>query len=252
MNSPDNEPVRSQETNPFDYSAIPEGFYQQVIETGNPIRRAWHMQKFAQVIECVPTGRELAILDIGCFSGTFLSLLSEEQFGRQMGVDILEKQTQYATRRFGTPYRSFRHIRRISDLAGIDATFDCVTLIEVIEHLKKEEIGELLRHVSCKVKKGGHFVMSTPNYFSIWPLLEIAVNRLSEVSYEEQHITKFNYFNCLSKLRGIYPALMDEFDLVLRTTTHFFAPFCAAVSLKARCGCRGFFPTGCGRPHWGV
>lgn len=234
--------VSVRDKNQFDYSSIPEGFYQQVLESGNPVRRAWHLQKFERVIECLPRGRDLSILNIGCFAGTFLSLLSEEHFGKQLGVDILEKQTQYATRRFGTPYRSFRYIRRISELIQVEETFDCVTLIEVIEHLQEEEIRELFSGISCKLKKGGCFIMSTPNYCSIWPLLELVVNRLSEVSYEEQHVTKFNYFTCLSKLGKIYPALGDDFDLVLKTTTHFLAPFCAALSLKGSMRLSRLFP----------
>ena len=103
---------------PFDYNTIPEGFYQQVLETGNPIRRAWHLQKFERVVECLPTGRDRSILDIGCFAGSFLSLLSEERFGRQLGVDILEKQVAYANRRFATAYRSFRYIRASPSLSA--------------------------------------------------------------------------------------------------------------------------------------
>ncbi|MEN6405245.1 MAG: hypothetical protein ABFC77_02115 [Thermoguttaceae bacterium] len=59
----------------FNYDAIPLGYYQQVVETGNPIRRAWHLQKFERVIECLPKTPGQSILDIGCFAGTFLSTL---------------------------------------------------------------------------------------------------------------------------------------------------------------------------------
>ena len=138
----------------FNYAGIPEGFYQQVLETGSPVRRAWHLQKFERVIDCLPRGPELSILDVGCFAGTFLSLLCQQDYGRQLGVDILEKQIQYATRRFATSYRSFRHIGDISDFGKIDQTFDCVTLIEVIEHLKEAEIRELFAQISRKLNQG--------------------------------------------------------------------------------------------------
>ena len=226
----------------FNYAAIPEGFYQQVLETGNPVRRAWHLQKFERVIDCLPKGPDLSILDVGCFAGTFLSLLRQEDYGRQLGVDILERQIEYATRRFATSYRSFRYIGGISDLGKIDQTFDCVTLIEVVEHLTEAEIRELFAQISRKLNPGGTLVVSTPNYSSVWPLLEIVVNRLSEVSYEEQHITKFNYFNCLSKLRRISPAIAADFDLFLRTTTHLIAPFCAALSFEGSMRLSRFFP----------
>lgn len=217
---------------PFDYQAIPIGYYQQVVETGNPIRRAWHLQKFQRVLECLPKTPGQSILDIGCFAGTFLSLLPQSSFSRQTGVDILEKQVAYANERFGTPYRSFRYISHIADLAQIDEMFDCVTLIEVIEHLTEDEIRELFRQISDKLTTNGRLVLSTPNYASCWPLLEIVVNRLSEVSYEEQHITKFNYFTCVKKMQRISTILAEDFRLVGKTTTHFISPFLAAISLR--------------------
>ncbi len=216
----------------FNYDAIPIGYYQEVAESGHPVRRAWHLQKFNRIIECMPKTPGQSILDIGCFAGTFLSLLPGSIFSFQLGVDILEKQTAYANQRFGTPFRSFRHIHDVSCLAKIEQKFDCVTLIEVIEHLHETEIDELFRQISERLNDNGLLILSTPNYASCWPLLEIAVNRLSEVSYEEQHVTKFNYFTCLSKLQRISRAMSADFELVNRTTTHFLAPFLASISLK--------------------
>jgi len=233
-----------EEPKSFDYDAIPVGYYQQVAEKGNPIRRAWHLQKFQRIIDCLPKTPGQSILDIGCFAGTFLSLLPEEIFGVQRGVDILERQIDYANERFGTPYRKFEYVKQVSDLARIHQTFDCITLIEVIEHLSREEIAELFRQISGKLKKGGTLILSTPNYASLWPLLEVAVNRLSDVSYEEQHVTKFNYFTCVSRMKQVAPALAEDFELAGRATTHFVAPFLAAFSLK------GAMQLSRMLPHW--
>ena len=52
----------------------------------------------------------------------------------------LEKQVAYAaSRRFATAYRSFRYILAISELIGIDETFDCITLIEVIDSSRRRD-----------------------------------------------------------------------------------------------------------------
>ncbi|MCE5304069.1 MAG: methyltransferase domain-containing protein [Planctomycetaceae bacterium] len=216
----------------FDYNVIPLGYYQQVLETGSPIRKAWHLQKFERVIECLPKMSGQSILDIGCFAGTFLSLLPQKTFKTQLGVDILEKQIDYANERFGTSYRSFRYIPSVSELGQIHQTFDCITLIEVIEHLTEAEICELFRQIDKRLNTGGTLVLSTPNYLSLWPLLEIAVNRLSDVSYAEQHVTKFSYPTCVSKLKRISETLASDFELMGRTTTHFLSPFLAALSFS--------------------
>ena len=215
----------------FDYSRIPVGYYQEVVETGNPVRRAWHLQKFERVVECLANQPGQSILDVGCFAGTFLSRLPESTFSRQLGVDILESQVGYANERFGTPYRSFRCIPTLAALSEMDETFDYVTVIEVIEHLREDEIRTLVGGIVPRLKRGGRLILSTPNYCSTWPLLEHAVNRLSDVKYEEQHITTFNYFNCLRKLSRIAPDLEKHFQLQFRTSTHFVAPFLASLSL---------------------
>ena len=214
----------------FDYEGIPAGYYDQIMREGNPIRRLWHVSKFERVLDYLPTTAAQSILDVGCFAGTFLSLLPQERFARQLGVDILPAQIDYANRTYGSSFRSFRHVPSITHLRAISDSFDCVTLIEVIEHLNPTEIRSLFAELSRLLRPGGKLVLTTPNYLSCWPAIELVLNRLSEVSYEEQHITRFTYFNMERRLAELYPALDAEFALDLKTTTHFVTPFLAGIS----------------------
>jgi 2-polyprenyl-3-methyl-5-hydroxy-6-metoxy-1,4-benzoquinol methylase len=216
----------------FNYDGIPKGYYDKVLREGNPVRRLWHVSKFERVLDYLPQRPNQSILDIGCFAGTFLSLVPEHRFSRQVGVDILPEQIAYANATYGTPFREFRHMRTIAELdASVKETFDCVTLVEVIEHLKPEEIRTLFHQIVDRLDPGGKLVLTTPNYASAWPLIEVVLNKVSEVSYEEQHITKFTYFNMEQKLAAIYPDLWLYFNtLDFKTTTHFMTPFMAAVS----------------------
>jgi 2-polyprenyl-3-methyl-5-hydroxy-6-metoxy-1,4-benzoquinol methylase len=231
----------------FDYSGIPEGYYQDVVESGHPVRRAWHLQKFERVIECLPRHPGQALLDIGCFAGTFLSLLDETWFSRQVGVDILAKQIEYAQRRFGTAQRRFVYTPNIDALQLNGERFDVITVIEVIEHLRADEIRALIEQAIGLLVPGGKLVLSTPNYTSIWPLLEVVVNRVSDVSYEEQHITKFNSFNAHRKLCRIAPELAKGMELDFKTTTHFIAPFLAPLGLEFSMRLSRLVP----HQHWG-
>lgn len=218
--------------NKFDYSSFPLGYYHQVMERGNPVRRAWHLQKFRRVLDCLPPGPGLSLLDIGCFAGSFLSLADEKRFSNQLGVDVILGQIEFASAHFGTSSRRFQHIASLEQLNQLTETFDCITLIEVIEHLQVDEVRLTLKKAADLVKPGGQLVMTTPNYISMWPLLEFLINKTSQFSYEDQHITRFHYFNVESKLKAIVPEFFDLFQIQFKTTTHFIAPFLARISMN--------------------
>ncbi len=216
----------------YDYGGIPVGFYDSVLHEGNPIRRLWHLSKFERVLDCLPTQGMRSLLDVGCFAGSFLSLVPQSQFPRQVGVDILAPQIEYARAHYGTGFRQFQHLAAIADLDAVEGEFDCITVIEVIEHLTHEEVRVLLDRTTRKLAPGGRLVITTPNYASTWPILEILLNRISSVKYDEQHITRFTSFNVEKKLAAIYPPFHDRLRVEFKTTTHLVTPFLAAISFS--------------------
>ena len=214
-----------------DLHDIPVGHYQTVMESGHPIRRAWHLQKFSRVLGCLPNQPGQSILDVGCFAGSFLSLLPRERFPQQVGVDILPEQIDYANQRFGTDFRRFQYAPSIKNIGEVDGQFDCVTMVEVIEHLQSAEIPAMIEQITTKLKPGGRLVMSTPNYTSTWPILEQILNRISDISYAEQHATRFTFFNARRKLEQLAPQLASDYEMTLKTTTHFISPFLAVFGV---------------------
>jgi 2-polyprenyl-3-methyl-5-hydroxy-6-metoxy-1,4-benzoquinol methylase len=220
----------------FNYDSIPVGHYDVVLREGRPVRRLWHLSKFERVADCLPGGaggEGRSILDVGCFAGSFLATLPQERFGRQVGIDILPEQVAYASAHYGTSFRTFVHVPTVAEITQLPGQFDCVTVIEVIEHLTHTEISALFAQIAAKLRPGGTLVLTTPNYASAWPLIEFVLNRVSDVSYEEQHITKLTYFGIERALRRIYPRFADEFELETKTTTHFITPFLAEISFRA-------------------
>jgi 2-polyprenyl-3-methyl-5-hydroxy-6-metoxy-1,4-benzoquinol methylase len=230
----------------YNYDAIPVGFYDRVLRSGSPIRRLWHLSKFERVLDYLPPAPSGALLDIGCFAGTFLSLVPEDRFKRQVGVDILKPQIDYANANYGTSFRKFVHVESVGNLGQLDQQFDCITVIEVIEHLHPEEISDLFAKISTLLRPGGRLIMTTPNYTSTWPLLEFLLQRFSDVKYEEQHITKFTYFNAERRLATLYPAFASEFVVEMKTTSHSITPFLAALSFRAARYLSRLVP----HPHW--
>lgn len=229
-------------TKEFDYSAFPDGFYDQVMDSGHPIRKAWHLQKFLRVLTLISKKPSQSLLDIGCFAGTFLGLIDESYFSKQVGVDILPNQINYAQIKYKTSFRNFKTIRSITSLDELDEKFNVITLIEVIEHLKQEEINMLFSKLDNILKPNGKIIISTPNYLSFWPIIELALNRFSDISYEEQHHTKFRYFDIERKITKIYPEFFTKYKFSLKTTSHFISPFLAIFSLKFAMKISEYFP----------
>jgi 2-polyprenyl-3-methyl-5-hydroxy-6-metoxy-1,4-benzoquinol methylase len=212
----------------FDYSQIPAGYYDKIFRDKTGVRSYWHHHKFESVLRFIPPfcqGPDKSILDVGCFAGTFLGSVPEAMFGFQRGVDILKSQVAYAQEHYGTSWREFAVL---GDKLAKDRKFHVVTLIEVVEHLDQCQLQHLMGEIQDILQPDGCLIVTTPNYFSLWPLLEIVLDKWSTVQYEEQHITKFNYFNLESRLQSVlgHQQLLCE----ARTTTHFLSPFVAAFS----------------------
>jgi 2-polyprenyl-3-methyl-5-hydroxy-6-metoxy-1,4-benzoquinol methylase len=73
-----------------------------------------------------------------------------------------------------------------------DQTFDCVLLSEVIEHLESPQL--TIRETARVLRPGGRLLVTTPNYRSLWPVMEWAVDFLDMAPKMagEQHITRFH------------------------------------------------------------
>lgn len=208
------------------------GHYDQIFRSGFSVRRSWHQLKFQRVLESIPFHKPESIIDVGCFAGSFLSICTEDRFPRQLGVDILADQIEYSKAHYERHFREFRYIRQLADLLSFNETFDNLTSIEVIEHLSHSDLRIFLQAASSLLRSGGRMVITTPNYCSLWPLLEVFLNQFSDINYAEQHVTKFTVFNFEKLLNEIYPDFQKTFKKELLTTTHLATPFFAVFGTR--------------------
>lgn len=216
----------------FDYTNIPDSFYDDIAKRKKGMRSFWHYHKFNRIIDVIKTPSN-SILDIGCFAGTFLGMINSNKVHNQFGIDILEEKISYANQKYGTSFRKFYHYNDFTiDFIHHDTKFDYITIIEVIEHLTHDEIKSILEFASRNLKTNGKLILTTPNYLSIWPIQEIILNTLSKVKYEDQHITRFNYFNFNKKIKEIYNEFNNHFTIDFKTTTHFISPFISIFSFN--------------------
>jgi|KBSMisStandDraft_5_1062788.scaffolds.fasta_scaffold08289_3 2-polyprenyl-3-methyl-5-hydroxy-6-metoxy-1,4-benzoquinol methylase len=182
----------------FDYAAVETGYYDRVYRKQKGAQSKWHWLKFQYMRDLLP--KEGKLLDIACSAGTFIGSLDEGLDAT--GVDIAASQVDYASEHYGAPGKRFLQMDE-GKLPFDDNTFDAVTVIELVEHLTVEQNRAILAEAWRVLKpKTGVLVVSTPNYHSGWPVLEILVNKLGELSYADQHITKFHRRRLADLLRG--------------------------------------------------
>lgn len=206
----------------FDYNSISPGYYDEVFRKAKGPQSKWHHHKFAFVRSRL--GEYQKHLDIGCGPGTFIGTLISG--GRSVGVDLSGPQIVYAGDRYGGAGREFKQLNAGEPFQFADETFDKVTLIELIEHIERPQTLGLLKETRRLLKKGGRAIITTPNYASAWPLVEAVLNKVSPVSYEEQHIAKYT--------KPLLKELLKEagFADIFVGSFLWSAPFWAAVSWR--------------------
>tara|TARA_B100001939_G_C16841612_1_gene573343 strand:+ start:64 stop:774 length:711 start_codon:yes stop_codon:yes gene_type:complete len=172
----------------FQYDSIREGYYDKIFHEKKGIRSGWHHAKFEFVKKNI--NKKNKHLDIGCGPGTFVSILSNE---KSFGIDISKNQIKYAKKKYSSKNKKFFLYK--NKLPFKNNSLDSISIIELVEHLPLKKINKLLNNCHKCLKKGGEIYITTPNYLSLWPVLEIILNMISDVTYEDQHITKFNRFS---------------------------------------------------------
>jgi 2-polyprenyl-3-methyl-5-hydroxy-6-metoxy-1,4-benzoquinol methylase len=205
----------------FDYETIPRGYYDAVYRRGRGIQSKWHHLKFKRVVEEME-GRQRH-LDVGCGPGTLIGLL-DDRF-TSTGIDISRPVIDHARRKYASESKRFFAVpaRALPDDCS---NCDVATVVEVVEHLCPADLDDLLRATIERLRPGGKLIVTTPNFHSAWPLVEMLVNRFGEVNYGPQHINKFTP----PRLRGLFQDLGLK-DVRVRPYLA-FAPFAAALGWR--------------------
>lgn len=139
------------------------------------------------------------ILDIG-FGGSQLSDLFRDMYC-MYGIDI-DKNL------FNNLDKSHYKLGNIEEKIPFkDNLFDCVVMLEVIEHLKKP--GVAFKEIKRVLKPGGFLILTTPNAKSIlWRIIESIYPYVFKLNIKKMHINLYN-INRLKK------ELKDNFDVII-------------------------------------
>lgn len=200
----------------FNYEEISPGYYDKAYLNGFIIQKNWHILKFYNFKKNI--SQKEKILDYGCGPGTFSSFFKKKNY---VGIDISKKQIDYAKKKYK---KKFHLIDK--KIPYKKNTFDVVVLVEIIEHLTDRQLKNIFKEIRRVLKKNGRIILSTPNYNSLWPILEFFLNFIGNVKYENQHINKF------TKKKLSYFLKDNNFHKFKITTILFISPFLFFLSNK--------------------
>ncbi|MBZ9572245.1 class I SAM-dependent methyltransferase [Patescibacteria group bacterium] len=108
----------------------------------------------------LPKDKNAKILDAGCGCGGFLYFLQKEGYQNSYGIDISQEQIDTA-RELGI--RNLERADILEYLKNRQNTLDLITLRDVLEHFKKDEIILLLDEIYRALKKEGKIIILTLN-----------------------------------------------------------------------------------------
>ncbi len=174
------------------YNNLDPRIYYDALNTSNKIQSFWHQQKFAEVLSEADSIRPDSVIgDIGCGPGVLISKLPKNKL--TYAVDVSEQTVRFATELNKKLGKNVKGIVALAEkLPFPDNTFDCLFMVEVIEHMPPELEAKALNEVKRVLKPGGQFVLTTPNYRSAWPIIEYFWSRVNPIDYMEQHINRKN------------------------------------------------------------
>lgn len=115
--------------------------------------------------------RSLSILDVGC--GTGANLLSFRKFGRVTGCDIAPEAIAFCRSRDIAEAVLQPEPDR---LPFPDASFDLITALDVIEHIRDD--AAMLREMFRVLKPGGAAFFTTPAFPALWSVHDESLHHM--------------------------------------------------------------------------
>ena len=108
----------------------------------------------------VPADTSLRILDLACGHGTYIHFLKEAGYLNVAGVDISGEQVNLA-HKLGIP--EVEEGTLADFLERQSAPADVIFLMDILEHLERQELFDTLDQVYRKMRPGGKLIIHVPN-----------------------------------------------------------------------------------------
>lgn len=108
----------------------------------------------------VPQNKGVRMADLGCGHGALVHCLKSSGYRNVEGVDVSSEQVSLAHR---LGLKEIRQGDLLGFLGNSPGTYDVLFLMDVLEHLEKQEIVDLLSQMRGALAGGGQAIIHVPN-----------------------------------------------------------------------------------------
>jgi SAM-dependent methyltransferase len=190
--------------------------YARYVSSGNmairtdPVRYFAPRQPYIQKVirQHLPTNKNIRILDLGCGHGAFIYFLQQNGYQNVQGVDGSAEQVALAHRLGISAVEQqdiFLYISRVKK-----ETVDAIILMDVLEHLTRQELFDLLDEIYRVLRIGGKCIIHVPNASGLYGMHIRYGDLTHEMAFTLQSARQvfsavgFNNINCFEEIPIIH------------------------------------------------
>jgi 2-polyprenyl-3-methyl-5-hydroxy-6-metoxy-1,4-benzoquinol methylase len=208
-------------------SKIPGSYQHHALKKGNPIQRQWHKNKLNLVKYLGFLNQNDVVLDAGCGSGNILLEFAKD-VRYVVGIDSNKECIKFLKQRIKDLQIKNALAKKLDllEVRSLNLEFSKTIMTEVIEHLTEEYLEKILREIGQVITRDGEILITTPNYRSLWPSIEIMLDflKLTPRLRDEQHIAKYHW----KKLFEI--TKRTNYQVISKGTLNWISPFITLVT----------------------
>lgn len=186
-------------------SYISSGFRSEYNEKEYLMQKRYFINNY---LEYLPKDKNARILDLGCGIGEFVGFCLEKEYSNVIGVDTSAENIEYCRKTYeGATFALVDMFDYLDENTSKDK-FDCIIFNDVIEHLTKNEVIDVLGKIKANLNPGGNVIIKTPNMAN--PFVNTA-GRYIDFTHETG-FTEFSIKQCLRAI-GFYKIIVKGTDI---------------------------------------